>query len=170
MIWSSGMKGLMYIRLWATDHGSKSSRGQLYLYVLLFHILMSLKLDVSSNRWHLKFREIQYYSEKYKRDPMSLLYQRNIITSISWLNSASAWNFTRVQETEWEKAMNGLQRMSKNWGTWVVQLVRHLTFDFSSGHDLMLRKFKACIGLCADSAEPAPLFSAPTPLSLSQNK
>lgn len=34
---------------------------------------------------YLKFREIQYYNEKYKRNPMSLLYLRNIITNIDWI-------------------------------------------------------------------------------------
>ena len=56
---------------------------------------------------------------------------------------------------------------------WVAQSVKHLTLDFSSGHDLELR-----IGLCADSMEPAwdslsplPLCtSLPCALSLSQNK
>ena len=40
---------------------------------------------------------------------------------------------------------------------------------FGSGHDLMVRKFKPCIGLCSISAEPAldalsPSLSAPPPL------
>ena len=30
-----------------------------------------------------------------------------------------------------------------------------IPFDFSSGHDLMVREFEPCTGLCADSVEPA---------------
>ena len=30
-----------------------------------------------------------------------------------------------------------------------------LTLDFSSGHDLTVREIKPCVGLCADSTEPA---------------
>ena len=40
-------------------------------------------------------------------------------------------------------------------GTWVAQTVKHLTFDFDSGHDLKVREFEPCIGLCANSVEPA---------------
>ena len=64
-------------------------------------------------------------------------------------------------------------------GTWVAQSVQHLALDFVSGHDLTVCGFKSCIGLCADSAEPAweslsfPL-ALPLPhsryLCLSQNK
>ena len=39
-------------------------------------------------------------------------------------------------------------------GTWGAQLVKRLTLDFDSGHDLMVSKFKPHIGLCADRAEP----------------
>ena len=38
---------------------------------------------------------------------------------------------------------------------WVVQSVKRLTLDFGSGHDLSVCEFEPCIGLCADSAEPA---------------
>ena len=55
-------------------------------------------------------------------------------------------------------------------GAWVAQLIKHLTLDFSSGHDLTVRGFEPHIGFCADSVEPAwdslPL-SAP---SLKQKK
>ena len=37
----------------------------------------------------------------------------------------------------------------------MAQLVKYLTLELSSGHDLMLRDIKPCIGLCADSVEPA---------------
>ena len=52
------------------------------------------------------------------------------------------------------------------WGTWVAQLIKHLTLDFGSGHDLTVCEFEPQMGLHADSVEPAwdsvPLF----PLSL----
>ena len=40
-------------------------------------------------------------------------------------------------------------------GTWVAQLVKQLTLDFDSGHDLIVHGFEPCVGLCTDSAEPA---------------
>ena len=57
-------------------------------------------------------------------------------------------------------------------GTWVVHSVKHLTYYFSSGHDLVVCRFKSCIGLCADSMEPAwdspsPSLSASASVSLS---
>ena len=62
-------------------------------------------------------------------------------------------------------------------GTWVAQSVKRLTLDFGSGHDLMVCDFKARIGLCANSSEPAwdslslSLFlPLPCALSLFQNK
>ena len=45
--------------------------------------------------------------------------------------------------------------MTASRGTWVAQSVKHLTLDFSSGHDLTVREFKPCIGLHAGRAEPA---------------
>ena len=56
-------------------------------------------------------------------------------------------------------------------GTWVAQLVEHLTIDFGSGHDLTVHEFKPCSGLCADNVELAwdsvfPAVSAPPPLLL----
>ena len=63
--------------------------------------------------------------------------------------------------------------------------VGHLTPGFGSGQDLMVPKTELCVGLCADSAEPAwdslsPSLSAPPQLvlvhmrmlalSLSQNR
>ena len=62
-----------------------------------------------------------------------------------------------------------LQLFSKftfSWGAWVVQLVERPTLDFSSGHDLTVREIKPCMGLCADTVEPAwdSLFSlCPSP-------
>ena len=55
---------------------------------------------------------------------------------------------------------------------WVAQLIKHLTLDFSSGHDLMVHGFKSHIRLCADSVGPAwdflsPFLSAPLLLVLS---
>ena len=50
-------------------------------------------------------------------------------------------------------------------GAWVPQLVKCLTLDFGSGHDLTVRGFEPCVRLCADSAEPAwdslPLYASP---------
>ena len=37
----------------------------------------------------------------------------------------------------------------------MVQLVKLLTLDSGSGHDLTVCEFKSRIGLCTDSAEPA---------------
>ena len=65
---------------------------------------------------------------------------------------------------------------------WVAQSVKCLILDFGSGHDLTGHESEPCVGLCADSAEPAwdslsPSLSAPPPalvyprfLFLSQNK
>ena len=36
------------------------------------------------------------------------------------------------------------------WGTWLAQLIKHPTPDFSSGHDLTVREIKLCVRLCAD--------------------
>ena len=40
-------------------------------------------------------------------------------------------------------------------GVWVAQSVKHLTFDFGSGHDLMVPGIKPHAGLCTKSVEPA---------------
>ena len=42
-----------------------------------------------------------------------------------------------------------------NRGTSVAQLVKRLTLDLGSGHDLTVRDFEPHIGLCTDSVEPA---------------
>ena len=61
-------------------------------------------------------------------------------------------------------------------GAWVAQLVKCLTLDFGSDHDLMVREFKPCIWLCADDVEPSwdsippPPFPPLLVLYLSQNK
>ena len=57
----------------------------------------------------------------------------------------------------------------------MTQSVKHLTLDFSSGHDITVHEFEPHIGLCADSAEPAwdplsPSLSASPLLSLSKIK
>ena len=41
------------------------------------------------------------------------------------------------------------------WGAWVAQSVKHLTLDFSSGHDLTVHEFEPHIRLCTDSVGPA---------------
>ena len=43
----------------------------------------------------------------------------------------------------------------KRSDAWMAQSVKHLTFDFSSGHDLMVHEFEPHMGLHADSVEPA---------------
>ena len=48
--------------------------------------------------------------------------------------------------------MTGLKL--KGWGTWVAQFVKHLTLDFTSGHNLMVGRFESHIELCCDSVEP----------------
>ena len=44
------------------------------------------------------------------------------------------------------------------WGTWVAQLVKCLTLDLGSGHDLTVCELKPHIGLCTDSSEPGACF------------
>ena len=39
--------------------------------------------------------------------------------------------------------------------------------DSGSGHDLTVREFKPCVGLCADSSEPGACFGFCVSLSLS---
>ena len=58
-------------------------------------------------------------------------------------------------------------KLCRFWGTWVAQSVKHLTLDFSPGHDLRVCEFKPHL-----SAEPAwdslsPSLFAPALLSLS---
>ena len=51
-------------------------------------------------------------------------------------------------------------------GAWGAPLVKHLTLDFGSGHDLPVCGFEPCVGLCAHSVEPALGFqTAPPPLA-----
>ena len=57
----------------------------------------------------------------------------------------------------------------------MAQSVKHLTLDFSSGHDPTLHEFEPHVRFWADSVEPAcdslaPFLSAPTPLTLSISK
>ena len=42
-------------------------------------------------------------------------------------------------------------------GAWVAQLVKHLTLDFGSGHDLMVVGWSPALGsvLCRESASPS---------------
>lgn len=46
-----------------------------------------------------------------------------------------------------------LKKKNGRWGSWVAQKVKHLTLDLSSGYDLMVRGFKPCIRLYADSTD-----------------
>ena len=41
------------------------------------------------------------------------------------------------------------------WGPWVAQLLKHLTLNFGSGHDLTICEIKPHVKLCASSVEPA---------------
>ena len=41
------------------------------------------------------------------------------------------------------------------WGAWVAQLLKHLTLNFGSGHDLTIHEIKPHVKLCASSVEPA---------------
>ena len=51
-------------------------------------------------------------------------------------------------------------------GAWVAQLVKCLTLDFGSGHDLTVCEIRPHLGLCADSTEPAwDSFCLSLPLS-----
>ena len=57
----------------------------------------------------------------------------------------------------------------------MARLVKRLTLDFGSGHDLMVREFKPHVRLWADSGEPvrdslSPPLSASPLLSLSLSK
>ena len=61
-----------------------------------------------------------------------------------------------------------MQEIEETWGegAWVAQSVKHLTLGFVSGHDLTVCGIKPCVGLCADSMDPAWDFLSPS-LSLS---
>ena len=43
----------------------------------------------------------------------------------------------------------------KMWGTWVAQLVKHLTLDIGSGHNLIVCEIEPHVGLHTDNAQPA---------------
>ena len=69
------------------------------------------------------------------------------------------------------------KKMAEGDGGWVAQLIEHQTLVFCLGHDLTVCEIKPCIGLCADSTEPAwdslsvPLSLCPCPaFSLSLRK
>ena len=71
--------------------------------------------------------------------------------------------FGKVQHQFMIKTLNkvGLERICFNiiktiYGdTWMAQLVKHPTLNFSSGHDLTVHNFKHHIGLYAGGTEPA---------------
>ena len=57
-------------------------------------------------------------------------------------------------------------------GAWAVQLIKHPTLGFGSGHDLQLREIKSHIRVCADSVETAwdsLSLAPPAVLALSLN-
>ena len=47
-----------------------------------------------------------------------------------------------------------------------MQLVKRLTLDLSSGHDLTVGEFEPFLGLCADSSEPGACLGFCVSLSL----
>ena len=47
------------------------------------------------------------------------------------------------------------QKVPLHRGAWVAQLVKQLTLDLSSGHDLEVREFGPRIELCTHSVEAA---------------
>ena len=69
-----------------------------------------------------------------------------------------------------------LKKKKSSRDAWVVQSVKCLTLDFSSGHDLAVLEFELRVGLLGGSVEPAWKFLSPSlcpslhTLSLSQNK
>ena len=73
----------------------------------------------------------------------------------------------------WERYEKEPIRNSLYWGGWVTQLVKRLTLDFGSGHDLTVFEFEPHVRLCTDSVEPSwdslsvPLYHSHC---LSQNK
>ena len=62
----------------------------------------------------------------------------------------------------------------KTWGSWMAQLVKQMTLDFSSGHDLLVQEFEPRVRLHANSVEPAwdspSLSLSPATLPLSKDK
>ena len=81
------------------------------------------------------------------------------------------------QLSKYLRELSHLKYYAFSWGTGVAQSVKHPTLDFCSGHDLRVCEFEPCIGLSADSAEPAwgslsPSLSLPLPwlMSLSLTK
>ena len=88
---------------------------------------------------------------------------------------------SKVREKS-EKRMEKVRYVPKynirqSWGTWVAQLVKIPTLDFSSDHDRTLHELEPHIGLHADSTKPAwdslSLFLCPSPahaFPLLQNK
>ena len=77
-----------------------------------------------------------------------------------------------MPKQDWPLKLRGVRR-----GAWVAQSVKCLTLGFGSGHDLAVRGFEPCNGLCADSMEPARdslscclSLALPDLYSLSQNK
>ena len=53
----------------------------------------------------------------------------------------------RILEMEGGNALNAIELYTQQWwAAWVAQLMKHLTLDFGSGHDLMVRGIKPCMG------------------------
>ena len=49
----------------------------------------------------------------------------------------------------------GTQDLECLGGSWMAQLVKRLTLNFGSGHDLMVREFEPFVELCMEGMEPA---------------
>ena len=60
------------------------------------------------------------------------------------------------------------------WGTWVAQSVKHWTFGFGSGHDLMVHEIEPLLGPALTAQSLLGILSPTLPcscsLSLSQYK
>ena len=54
-----------------------------------------------------------------------------------------------------EEGRRSKTKRAGGWGTWVAQLVKHLTLGFSLGYDLKVCGFEPHARLQADSVEPA---------------
>ena len=76
----------------------------------------------------------------------------------AWIGESHVLNWTR-RGTLGRAAPHGklgLRRdLELGQHAWVAQSVKHPTLDFGSGHGLTVCEFEPCIGLCADSAQPA---------------
>ena len=98
--------------------------------------------------------------------------KENIMKLVRW-----HWKYNLEEITKKFVSNINLWKSLLLWGTWVAQLVEHLTLGFVSGYDLTVHRIKPHTGLCTCNVEPAwdsfssylsalPLFT----LSFCQNK